>query len=445
MLQRLGVADAFARRDPAGTRDAAARRRAPGAGGVPPLARRGRARLAAGQPVRPARPRGAAARPAGRARRARAARRQVLRVGPTVTYQRDGRPRTGAAAAVLACDGAASPVREALGLGWRVLGPAQPWMVVDLRTAAPLDVWDGVQQVCDPARPATFLRVGADRYRVELRLGPGETAAPGCRSPLPRLLEPWLGTPPDDLEVLRVGEYVFRAGVARRWRQGRVLLLGDAAHQTPPFTGQGLGSGLRDADDLSWKLAAGPARRRARRAARHLRAGARAARAHPRPPGRARGPADDGGRSPRRDGPPAALRVLPLVPGLRARVLDSATPAAPARARSPAARPSAGCSPSRGWPRPAARRPARSRLRRARPASPPDDAAAALRPPCARRSAARRGPAPRRRRAACPVRPRVVVRPDRAVLAVARTGSRARSCCAPAPPRSPSSARPPDG
>jgi 3-(3-hydroxy-phenyl)propionate hydroxylase len=67
------------------------------------------------------------------------------------------------------------------------------------------------------------------------------------------LVEPWTAGVP--VQLLRKAEYTFRAKVADRWRQGRVFLLGDAAHLTPPFVGQGLGSGLRDAANLAWKLA----------------------------------------------------------------------------------------------------------------------------------------------------------------------------------------------
>ena len=116
-----------------------------------------------------------------------------------------------------------------------------------------MDGWDGVEQVCDPRRAVTFMRIRDGRYRWELRMLPGETAA-GLQRRLPELLRPWVADP-RGLEVLRAAEYTFRARVADRWRRGRVLVLGDAAHQTPPFIGQGLGSGLRDAHNLAWKLA----------------------------------------------------------------------------------------------------------------------------------------------------------------------------------------------
>ena len=152
---------------------------------------------------------------------------------------------------VLGCDGAGSTVRAETGLGWRELGFQERWLVVDGRQGTSLGTWDGVLQVCDPGRAATYMQVSADRYRWEFRLREGETSD---SVDLHALLRPWAVAP--DLEILRRAEYTFRAGIAERWRQTNVLLLGDAAHQTPPFIGQGLGLGLGDAANLAWKLAA---------------------------------------------------------------------------------------------------------------------------------------------------------------------------------------------
>ncbi|HZG92289.1 MAG TPA: bifunctional 3-(3-hydroxy-phenyl)propionate/3-hydroxycinnamic acid hydroxylase [Pseudonocardia sp.] len=190
----------------------------------------------------------------------------TLRDGVTLTGLDDLRAtlRTGDAteqvdaAAVLGCDGADSTVRRMIGSRLRDVGHAERWMVLDVRCARGPAHWGGVDQVCDPARAATFLHVGRDRYRWEFRLRPGETAADlASGDRLAALVAPWLGgAPADGWEVLRSAEYTFRAAVADRWRRGRVLLLGDAAHLSPPFIGQGLGAGLRDAHNLAWKLAA---------------------------------------------------------------------------------------------------------------------------------------------------------------------------------------------
>ncbi|MGW2486513.1 bifunctional 3-(3-hydroxy-phenyl)propionate/3-hydroxycinnamic acid hydroxylase MhpA [Streptomyces sp. NPDC001606] len=177
----------------------------------------------------------------------------TLRVTDRVT----GETGTLHAEYVLGCDGAHSRTRAWIGATMRDLGFAQRWLVVDVVTDADIPQWDGVHQVCDPVRAGTYLRVGGRRHRWEFRLGPGESAD-GYRdiARLYPLIAPWTGAvPAGRLEVVRVAEYTFRAQLADRWRDGRVFLLGDAAHLTPPFIGQGLGAGLRDAANLSWKLA----------------------------------------------------------------------------------------------------------------------------------------------------------------------------------------------
>jgi 3-(3-hydroxy-phenyl)propionate hydroxylase len=159
---------------------------------------------------------------------------------------------------VLGCDGANSVARAAISATMEDLKFEQRWLVIDVASAVELDQWDGVHQVCSPARAATYMRIGPDRYRWEFRLLDGETAL-DFRSihTLRPLLEPWVtGIPTDSLELVRVAEYTFRAQIADHWRDRNVFLLGDAAHLTPPFIGQGLGAGIRDAMNLSWKIAA---------------------------------------------------------------------------------------------------------------------------------------------------------------------------------------------
>lgn len=105
------------------------------------------------------------------------------------------------------------------------------------------------------------MRVSEDRYRWEFRLADDQNLdGPDGWERLRELVAPWVDLPPDassgdDFEVIRQAQYTFRARLADRWRRGRVFLLGDAAHLTPPFVGQGLCAGLRDAHNLTWKLA----------------------------------------------------------------------------------------------------------------------------------------------------------------------------------------------
>jgi 3-(3-hydroxy-phenyl)propionate hydroxylase len=161
------------------------------------------------------------------------------------------------AAYVLGCDGANSVVRTSIGAAMEDLRFQQRWLVADVITEAELNQWDGVHQVCNPVRAATYMRIGPHRYRWEFRLLANEMADDyHTLEALRDLIAPWVtDTPDDELELVRVTEYTFRAQIADRWRHRNVFLLGDAAHLTPPFIGQGMGAGLRDAMNLSWKLA----------------------------------------------------------------------------------------------------------------------------------------------------------------------------------------------
>lgn len=163
--------------------------------------------------------------------------------------------------AVLGCDGAGGLTREAIGAVWEDLHFEESRRGIDVRTSRPVRSWEGVDQICCPTRPATFMPLGEDRYRWEFRLADDENLdGPDGRARLRELVAPWVDLPSaaswgDDFEVIRQAQYTFRARLADRWRRGRVFLLGDAAHLTPPFVGQGLCAGLRDAHNLTWKLA----------------------------------------------------------------------------------------------------------------------------------------------------------------------------------------------
>jgi hypothetical protein len=109
-------------------------------------------------------------------------------------------------------------------------------------------------QLCDPARPTTIVSGGPGRRRWEFMRLPHESIEE-LNDPATawKLLEAW-DVRPDNAELSRHAVYTFRACTADRWRRGRALLAGDAAHLMPPFAGQGLCSGLRDAQNLAWKL-----------------------------------------------------------------------------------------------------------------------------------------------------------------------------------------------
>ena len=156
---------------------------------------------------------------------------------------------------VVGCDGASSTVRRSVGIGWEDLGFDQDWLVVDIEVndRAACGLPDVAQQICDPARPTTMIS-GHDRYyRWELQLQPGEDPkATNTPENVWAMISRWIT--PDRARLVRSAAYRFHAVVAATMRQGRVMLAGDAGHQMPPFMGQGLNSGMRDAVNLAWKL-----------------------------------------------------------------------------------------------------------------------------------------------------------------------------------------------
>ena len=155
---------------------------------------------------------------------------------------------------VIACDGAGSTARTTLGVDVDDLEFEESWLVLDLvldeGITPPSEL---ALQVCDPARPHTLVPMPAPRFRFEFMLLPGEDPAWMQRpEAIDGMLAAWID--PSTAHVERAASYTFHGLVATRWRTGRVLLAGDAAHQMPPFLGQGMCSGLRDAANLAWKL-----------------------------------------------------------------------------------------------------------------------------------------------------------------------------------------------
>jgi 3-(3-hydroxy-phenyl)propionate hydroxylase len=169
----------------------------------------------------------------------------------------DGESQSVRARYVVACDGASSFVRGAMDIALEDLDFDEPWLVVDVRVnergLAKLPKTS--VQYCEPERPATLVIGPGNHRRWEISLKDGEDPTIAATPEETwKLLSRWIA--PEDGELWRQASYRFHALVAATWRKGRVFMAGDAAHQQPPFLGQGMCQGVRDVANLSWKLRA---------------------------------------------------------------------------------------------------------------------------------------------------------------------------------------------
>lgn len=172
-------------------------------------------------------------------------------------WEPTGQTRTVTGRYLIGADGAGSFVRSSVGIDWIDYGFAEDWLVLDVRPHEPdleIDMPEA-GQICDPARPVSlFRRLGREHARWEFMLLPGETAAQMSTAENAwKLLSRW-GLGPHNAAVIRRAVYTFRSLIADGFRRDRVLLVGDAGHLMPPFMGQGMCSGVRDAANLAWKL-----------------------------------------------------------------------------------------------------------------------------------------------------------------------------------------------
>lgn len=156
---------------------------------------------------------------------------------------------------LIAADGASSTIRSLTGIGVIDQGYDQEWLVIDTTLLDPDCTLPRVaQQVCNPSRVITFIPGHRNRRRWEIKLNPGETAEQMLdEHNIAELLAPWARA--DQIRIDRAAVYRFHAVVAETFRRGPVFLAGDSAHQMPPFNGQGMNTGMRDVENLTWKLA----------------------------------------------------------------------------------------------------------------------------------------------------------------------------------------------
>jgi 3-(3-hydroxy-phenyl)propionate hydroxylase len=154
---------------------------------------------------------------------------------------------------VVGCDGSGSLIRDHSGLELEDLQFEERWLVIDLVLRRAAHAGGRAICRCDPARPTYSIPMPALRHRFEFMLMDHEDGdALRTSERVLKLVAPWMA--PQEVAIERSAIYTFHGIVARQWRHGPVLIAGDAAHQMPPFLGQGMCTGLRDAANLAWKL-----------------------------------------------------------------------------------------------------------------------------------------------------------------------------------------------
>ncbi|WP_329410409.1 bifunctional 3-(3-hydroxy-phenyl)propionate/3-hydroxycinnamic acid hydroxylase [Nocardia vinacea] len=177
---------------------------------------------------------------------------QMVKTGQCIPPTRANRTFT--ARYAIGCDGANSFVRKRMSVEMDDQGFFFDWLIVDTIPTDDLQ-WSPMNwQLCDPVRPTTIVSGGPKRRRWEFMRLPDENPSElGTTETAWRLLAAW-GRTPANTRLERHAMYTFAARWAARWNSGRLAIAGDAAHQMPPFAGQGMCSGLRDAANLTWKL-----------------------------------------------------------------------------------------------------------------------------------------------------------------------------------------------
>ena len=151
------------------------------------------------------------------------------------------------------CDGASSFIRKKLDINLEDLGYNQKWLVCDAHLKKDIGLKNELVQVCNPSRPGTFLHGRRGHLRFEFRVMPDDDEDTiKSEKYVWELLSPWINK--DNALLERAAIYTFHACIAERWNEDNIFIAGDAAHQMPPFMGAGMGTGIRDVSNLSWKI-----------------------------------------------------------------------------------------------------------------------------------------------------------------------------------------------
>ena len=156
---------------------------------------------------------------------------------------------------LIGADGGNSFISKALAIPYENLGFDQDWLVIDAKAKGERPKLPAMRQFCEPEQPGVTLHIGPHHQRWSFMIFREESREEAVKpESVWRRLDRAEGGTPDQFDLVRVVSYQFQSLYAERWREGRIFLAGDAAHQMPPFLAQGMCSGFRDAHNLAWKL-----------------------------------------------------------------------------------------------------------------------------------------------------------------------------------------------
>lgn len=165
----------------------------------------------------------------------------------------DGKRHVVTARYVVGADGGNGFVRDYVSPEVQDFGFFENWLVCGFRMLREVPGLPSFQQVCNPAQPQSIINIGPHHHRFSSMLSPQDS-----RDEVTKPDNVWKRVSDlitrEDAKLIRVANYVFRSKIAAKWRDRRVLLAGDAAHEMPPFLAQGMVSGIRDSRNLAWKL-----------------------------------------------------------------------------------------------------------------------------------------------------------------------------------------------
>ena len=157
---------------------------------------------------------------------------------------------------MIAADGGSSPTRGQLSIGYTGRTYTERWVVIDTKVLKEWEAHDRLRFHCNPAQPTVDCPTPLGHHRWEYPARAGEAEQELLREEAIWKILNDQGITPEHVKILRAVIYSHHVRVADRWRVGRVFLAGDAAHAMPPWIGQGMSAGVRDAANLCWKLAA---------------------------------------------------------------------------------------------------------------------------------------------------------------------------------------------